>query len=74
MISDDMELVRHYAAHQSESALAALVSRHARTWTSKLGNLADVEHSLLSSLEDAGLKLDDYGKVTKFLKRPATQH
>jgi len=42
----------------------------ARRWTSKLGNLADIEHFLLSSLEDAGVKLDDYGKATKFLKRP----
>jgi RNA polymerase sigma factor (sigma-70 family) len=29
MTTDDMELVRQYAAHQSESAFAALVSRHA---------------------------------------------
>ena len=29
MITDDMELVRQYAAHQSESAFAALVSLHA---------------------------------------------
>jgi uncharacterized protein (TIGR03435 family) len=29
MTTDDMELVREYAAHQSESAFAALVSRHA---------------------------------------------
>ena len=28
MTTDDMELVRQYAAHQSESAFAALVSRH----------------------------------------------
>jgi hypothetical protein len=42
-----------------------------RTWTSKLGNLADIEHPLLSSLEDAGIKRDDYGGVTQFLMRPA---
>ncbi|MDB6026694.1 MAG: hypothetical protein JWM68_2917 [Verrucomicrobiales bacterium] len=29
MTTDDMELVRQYAAHQSESAFTALVSRHA---------------------------------------------
>jgi uncharacterized protein (TIGR03435 family) len=29
MTNDDMELVRQYAAHQSESAFATLVSRHA---------------------------------------------
>jgi uncharacterized protein (TIGR03435 family) len=29
MTTDDMELVRQYAAHQSEGAFAALVSRHA---------------------------------------------
>ncbi len=29
MATDDMELVRQYAAHQSESAFATLVSRHA---------------------------------------------
>src|SRR5580658_8298353 len=29
MTSDDMELVRQYADHQSESAFATLVSRHA---------------------------------------------
>ncbi|HEY5041858.1 MAG TPA: sigma-70 family RNA polymerase sigma factor, partial [Verrucomicrobiae bacterium] len=29
MTTDDMELVRQYSAHQSESAFAALVSRHA---------------------------------------------
>src|ERR1035441_8718305 len=28
MTNDDMELVRQYAAHQSETAFAALVSRH----------------------------------------------
>jgi hypothetical protein len=28
MTTDDMELVRQYAAYQSESAFAALVSRH----------------------------------------------
>jgi DNA-directed RNA polymerase specialized sigma24 family protein len=28
MTADDMELVRQYAAQQSESAFAALVSRH----------------------------------------------
>src|SRR5580693_7614478 len=28
MTTDDMKLVREYAAHQSESAFAALVSRH----------------------------------------------
>src|SRR5258708_39093582 len=28
MTTDDMELVRQYATHQSESAFAALVSRH----------------------------------------------
>jgi hypothetical protein len=39
------------------------------TWTSKLGNLPDVEHSLLGSLEDAGVKFGDYGKAAKFLKR-----
>lgn len=38
-------------------------------WTSKLGTKEDIEHSTLSSLEDAGLSLDDYGKVTQFLKR-----
>jgi hypothetical protein len=42
-----------------------------KTWTSKLGNLADVEHRLLSSLEDAGIKPGHYGKAVKFLKRPA---
>jgi hypothetical protein len=41
-----------------------------RTWTSKLGNLADIEHPLLSSLEDAGTKRNDYGSVARFLKRP----
>jgi DNA-directed RNA polymerase specialized sigma24 family protein len=28
MTTDDMELVRQYAAHQSESAFAEIVSRH----------------------------------------------
>jgi hypothetical protein len=45
----------------------------AKTWTSKLGSLADIEHPSLSSLEDAGLNSNDYGKVIKFLKRPAYQ-
>jgi hypothetical protein len=39
------------------------------SWTSKLGNLADIEHPLLSSLEDAGTKSLDYGRVARFLKR-----
>jgi len=39
-------------------------------WTSKLGPMIDIKHDLLSSLEDAGLTDDDYGKVGQFLKRP----
>jgi hypothetical protein len=39
-------------------------------WTSKLGVMEDIEHPLLSSLEDAGLTDYDYGKVDQFLKRP----
>jgi hypothetical protein len=42
-----------------------------KTWTSKLGSLADIEHVLLGSLEDAGIGSDDYGRVAQFLKRPA---
>jgi hypothetical protein len=42
-----------------------------KTWTGKLGPLEDIEHPLLSSLEDDGVKPDDYGKVTQFLKRPS---
>ena len=40
------------------------------TWTGKMGMLEDIEHPLLSSLEDAGLNNDEYGKVAQFLKRP----
>ena len=40
-------------------------------WTSKLGNLEDIEHASLRSLEDAGTNLTDYGSVAGFLKRPA---
>jgi hypothetical protein len=39
-------------------------------WTSKLGTMIDIEHRLLSSLEDAGITDDEYGKVAQFLKRP----
>jgi hypothetical protein len=49
-----------HAARQLSSAM----------WTSKLGVKEDIEHPLLSSLEDAGLKDDDYGKVAQFLRRP----
>jgi hypothetical protein len=49
---------------------AARQKDHA-TWTSKLGVMEDIEHPRLSSLEDAGLTDDEYGKVSKFLKRPA---
>lgn len=35
-------------------------------WTSKLGNLWDIEHPTLDGVENAG-----YGKCEKFMKRPA---
>jgi hypothetical protein len=35
-----------------------------------MGVMEDIEHPLLSSLEDAGLTDDQYGKVAQFLKRP----
>jgi hypothetical protein len=40
-------------------------------WTSKLGVKEDIEHVRLTGLEDDGVKVDDYGKVVQFLKRPA---
>jgi hypothetical protein len=44
--------------------------KNPKTWTSKMGVMEDIEHPLLSSLEDAGLTDDQYGKVAQFLKRP----
>ena len=41
----------------------------AKTWTGKMGIMEDIEHPLLSSVEDTGLADDDYGKVAQFLKR-----
>jgi hypothetical protein len=43
-------------------------------WTSKLGNMEDIEHSLLTSLEDAGTTPDSYGQAVQFLKRPSHSH
>jgi hypothetical protein len=54
--------------HQAGTVTHAARQIDSRIWTSKLGNLADIEHGL-SSLEDEGIKIDDYGKVAQFLKR-----
>ena len=38
-------------------------------WTSKLGDMWDIEHRTLDGLVDS-----DYGQVVKVLKRPATKN
>jgi len=44
--------------------------KDSKTWTSKMGVMEDIEHPFLSSLEDAGLTDDEYGKIAQYLKRP----
>jgi hypothetical protein len=56
--------------NQFNNVTHAARQKDAKTWTSKLRVMEDIEHPLLSSLEDAGLTSDEYGKVVKYLKRP----
>jgi len=39
-------------------------------WTSKLGNLLDLDHDTLDCLSSASLDDESYGKVAKIMKRP----
>lgn len=55
--------------NERKNVTHAARQKSAKTWTSKLGVMEDIEHPLLSSLEDAGITDDEYGKVAQFLKR-----
>jgi hypothetical protein len=41
---------------------------NASEWTSKLGNMEDISHASLTSIEDSG-RPESYGKAERFLKR-----
>jgi len=56
--------------NEKQNVTHAARQKPSGAWTSKLGVMEDIEHPLLTSLEDAGIKDDDYGKVGQFLKRP----
>jgi len=72
---DDGELEQGYEkialfVHTNGNVTHAARQKSSGVWTSKLGQKEDIEHLILTSLEDAGTGLDDYGRVVQFLKRP----
>ncbi len=66
-LEDGFERIALYAAENGEFAHVALQSLSGE-WSSKLGELEDIEHASLSSLEG-----DVYGSVREFMRRALSE-